>query len=65
MKSNQFGSIIFVLSEPSIKSNVPEMVLTLAFVTIKFIKICFFSKDCMRGCAVSKTYITIIHLEIQ
>ena len=30
-----FGSIIFVLPEPSIKFVVPDMVLTLAFVTVK------------------------------
>ena len=36
-----FDSIIFSLLEPSIKSDVPEMVLTLAFVTIKFKKYFF------------------------
>ena len=30
-----FGSIMFTLSEPSIKFVVPDMVLTLAFVNVK------------------------------
>ena len=36
-----FGSIIFALPEPSIKYDVPEMVLTLTYVAIKFKKYIF------------------------
>ena len=57
---------MFALSEPSIKFDVPDIILTLVFVVIKLKKyIFFFPKYCMCGCAISKTYITFIHLEIQ
>ena len=55
---------MFTLPEPSIKFVVPEMVLTLIFVIIKLNKY-IFSRSIVCGCAISKTYITFIHLEIQ
>ena len=56
---------MFALPELSIKFDVPDIVLTLVFVVIKLKKYIFFPKYCMCGCAISKTYITFNHLEIQ
>ena len=56
---------MFALSESSIKFDVPDIVLTLVFVVINLKKYIFFLKYCMCGYAISKTYITFIHLEIQ
>ena len=56
---------MFALPEPSIKFDEPDIVLTLVFVVIKLKKYIFFSKYCMCGYAISKTYITFNHLEIQ
>ena len=56
---------MFVLSEPSITFDVPDIVLTLVFVVIKLKKYIFFPKYCMCGYTINKTYITFIHLEIQ
>ena len=59
----QFDSIMFALSEPSIKFAVPNMVLTLTFVNVKSINY-LLSRRIVCGCTVSKTYITLIHLKI-
>ena len=40
------------------------MVLTLTFVNVKSRKYIFFSNNCVCGYTVNKTYITLIHLEI-
>ena len=56
---------MFALPKPSIKFDEPDIVLTLVFVVIKLNKYIFFPKYCMFGCAISKTYITFNHLEIQ
>ena len=56
---------MFALPEPSIKFDVPDIVLTLVFDVIKLKKYIFSQSICMCGYAISKTYITFIHLEIQ
>ena len=59
-----FGSIMFALSESSIKFAVSDMVLTLAFVNVKSIKY-LLSRRIVCGYTISKTCITPIHLEIK
>ena len=58
-----FGSIMFALPRTSIKLAVPDMILTLTFVNVKSRKY-LLSPRIMCGCTVSKTYTTLIHLEI-
>ena len=53
-------SILFVLSEPSIKFTVPDMVLTLTFVNVKSIK-CLLSQKIVCGCTINQPYIHHSH----
>ena len=58
-----FDSIMFDLPKPSMKFVVSDMVFTLTFINVKP-RPFFISKNCVCGYIVNKTYITLIHLEI-